>query len=80
MTRLNCVPEFIETAWDGMILAVSNGEYDMAADGITIKPDRAEIVDFSDGYVSLVQVLLVAHRRNARFDVMVRPSPLTKAC
>ncbi|MCY3906689.1 MAG: transporter substrate-binding domain-containing protein [Anaerolineaceae bacterium] len=56
--RLNCVPEFIETAWDGMILAVSNGEYDMAADGITIKPDRAEIVDFSDGYVSLVQVLL----------------------
>ena len=56
--RLNCVPEFIETSWDGMILAVSNGEYDMAADGITIKPDRAEIVDFSDGYVSLVQVLL----------------------
>src|SRR5262245_27922083 len=35
-TRLNCVPEFIETSWDGMILAVSNGEYDMAADGITI--------------------------------------------
>ncbi len=56
--RLNCVPEFVETAWDGMILAVSNGEYDMAADGITIKPDRAEIVDFSDGYISLEQVLL----------------------
>ena len=57
-TRLNCVPEFVETAWDGMILAVANGEYDMAADGITIKPDRAEIVDFSQGYVSLEQVLL----------------------
>ena len=57
-TRLNCVPEFIETAWDGMILAVANGEYDMAADGITIKPDRAEIVDFSQGYISLEQVLL----------------------
>ena len=56
--RLNCVPEFIETAWDGMILAVANGEYDMAADGITIKPDRAEIVDFSQGYISLEQVLL----------------------
>ncbi len=56
--RLNCVPEYIETSWDGMILAVSNGEYDMAADGITIKEDRAEIVDFSDGYVSLEQVLL----------------------
>jgi polar amino acid transport system substrate-binding protein len=56
--RLNCVPEYIETSWDGMILAVSNGEYDMAADGITIKADRAEIVDFSDGYISLEQVLL----------------------
>jgi polar amino acid transport system substrate-binding protein len=41
-----------------MILAVSNGEYDMAADGITITEERAEIVDFSDGYVSLEQVLL----------------------
>ena len=56
--RLNCVPEYIETSWDGMILAVSNGEYDMAADGITIKADRAEIVDFSDGYISLEQVVL----------------------
>ena len=56
--RLNCVPEYIETSWDGMVLAVSNGEYDMAADGITIKEDRAEIVDFSDGYISLEQVVL----------------------
>lgn len=56
--RLNCEPEFIETSWDGMILAVSNGEYDMAADGITITEERAEVVDFSDGYVTLQQVLL----------------------
>jgi polar amino acid transport system substrate-binding protein len=57
--RLNCVPEFKQASWDGMILAVSNGEYDMAADGITIKPDRAEMVDFSQGYLTLKQVLLV---------------------
>ncbi len=56
--RLNCEPEFIETAWDGMILAVANGEYDMAADGITITEERAEIVDFSEGYITLEQVLL----------------------
>jgi polar amino acid transport system substrate-binding protein len=56
--RLNCVPEFVETAWDGMILAVANGEYDMAADGITITEERAEIIDYSDGYVTLEQVLL----------------------
>lgn len=56
--RLNCVPEYIETAWDGMILAVSNGEYDMAADGITITEERAQSVAFSQGYMTLVQVLL----------------------
>ena len=84
--RLNCTPNFVETAWDGMILAVSNGEYDMAADGITIKPDRAEIVDFSEGYISLEQVLLAridedrftdADSLKANKDLMVGVQPGT---
>lgn len=57
--RLNCVPEFIETSWDGMIIAVASGEYDMAADGITITEERKEQVDFSLGYINVDQVLLV---------------------
>ncbi|MBZ0279584.1 MAG: transporter substrate-binding domain-containing protein, partial [Anaerolineae bacterium] len=57
--RLNCTPEFIETSWDGMIIAVSNGEYDLAADGITITEERREQVDFSFGYIRVDQVLLV---------------------
>ena len=57
--RLNCVPEYIETRWDGMIVATSEGQFDMAADGITITEDRAEIVDFSDGYVNIEQRLLI---------------------
>jgi len=65
--RLNCVPEYIETAWDGMILAVSNGEFDMAADGITITEEREEVVDFSQGYMTLEQVLLV-RTDEERFD------------
>src|SRR5262245_34869980 len=32
--RLNCVPEFVETSWDGMFVALANGDFDMAADGI----------------------------------------------
>jgi len=56
---LNCVPTYVEAAWEGMIQAVADGQYDMAADGITITPDRAEIVDFSDGYISIEQRLLV---------------------
>ncbi len=56
--RLNCVPEFVETSWDGLIVAMSNGEYDVAADGITITEERDEIIDFSTGYITLEQVLL----------------------
>ncbi|UVS69873.1 ABC transporter substrate-binding protein [Nitrososphaera viennensis] len=56
---LDCKPEFVQAGWDGMITAVAKGEYDMAADGITIKPERAQLVDFSQGYLTLQQVLLV---------------------
>ncbi len=57
--RLNCVPVYQEAAWEGMILAVSNGEYDMAGDGITITEEREEQVDFSIGYIRTDQVILV---------------------
>jgi phosphate/phosphite/phosphonate ABC transporter binding protein len=57
--RLNCTPEYIEFAWDTMIAAVADGQFDMAADGITITEERAQQVDFSDGYVSIDQRLLV---------------------
>lgn len=56
---INCKPVYVEAAWDGMIAAVAEGQFDMAADGITITPERAEQVDFSDGYISLEQRLLV---------------------
>jgi len=58
--RLNCVPEYIEASWEGMIIAVSNGEYDMAADGITIKEERKELVAFSTGYVELSQRIMTS--------------------
>jgi polar amino acid transport system substrate-binding protein len=56
---LNCTPVYIEAAWEGMIQAVADGQYDAAADGITITEDRAQIVDFSDGYISIEQRMLV---------------------
>ncbi|MDX2160629.1 MAG: transporter substrate-binding domain-containing protein [bacterium] len=56
--RLNCTPVFVETSWDGMITAISQGQFDMAADGITITEERAQIVDFSQGYIRTAQVIL----------------------
>lgn len=55
---LNCKPVYVEAAWEGMIQAVADGQYDMAADGITITEERAEIVDFSNGYINIEQRLL----------------------
>jgi len=57
--RLNCVPVWVEFAWDPMIAAVADGQFDMATDGITIKEERAKVVDFSDGYQAIDQRLLV---------------------
>jgi polar amino acid transport system substrate-binding protein len=56
---LNCTPIYVEAAWEGMIQAVADGQFDAAGDGITIKPKRAEIVDFSMGYMKIEQRLLV---------------------
>jgi polar amino acid transport system substrate-binding protein len=56
---INCTPVFVEAGWEGMIQAVADGQFDAAADGITITQDRAEIVDFSNGYINIEQRLLV---------------------
>jgi polar amino acid transport system substrate-binding protein len=57
--RLSCTPRFEEIAWDNMIIGVSQGQFDMAADGITITPERAQQVDFSDGYMTVDQRVMV---------------------
>jgi len=56
---IDCTPIYVEAAWEGMIQAVADGQFDAAGDGITITPDRAEVVDFSVGYINIEQRLLV---------------------
>lgn len=55
---LNCVPVYQEAAWEGIIQAVANGQFDAAANGITITEERAKQVDFSEGYIRVDQRLL----------------------
>jgi polar amino acid transport system substrate-binding protein len=75
---LNCVPVFQEAAWEGMIAAVASGQFDAAADGITITEERAQQVDFSDGYIQVAQRLLVRadETRFASVDEFVADSAL----
>ncbi|REK24712.1 MAG: ABC transporter substrate-binding protein [Actinobacteria bacterium] len=56
---LNCVPEFVESAWPAVIDQVAQGELDTAADGISITDERKEIVDFSDPYMTVTQKFIV---------------------
>jgi polar amino acid transport system substrate-binding protein len=56
---LNCTPVYVETAWDGMLVAIANGEFDVAADGITYTAERDQTVDFSQLYQAYDETLLV---------------------
>jgi polar amino acid transport system substrate-binding protein len=58
--RLNCVPDYRTFEWDPMIQSIADGEFDLAADGITITAERSKIVAFSDGYINIDQRVMVA--------------------
>ncbi len=53
--RINCVADFVTTAWDGIFPALAAGEFDMVASGVSITPERDEIVDFSEPYLVVGQ-------------------------
>jgi polar amino acid transport system substrate-binding protein len=60
--RLNCEPVSLnaqEIAWFNLIAFVADGQFDMAGDGITITEDRKKILDFSDSYMEVAQILMV---------------------
>ncbi len=57
--RLNCKVTFKVAAWDGMIVAVQNKQYDVGMDGISITPERQKQVDFSAPYITVEQKMLI---------------------
>jgi len=57
--RINCTPVYENVSWEAMIQSVGEGQYDMGMTGISIYPERREIVDFSETYINLDQYLLV---------------------
>lgn len=75
---LNCTPVYQEASWEGMIQAVANGQFDAAADGITITEERAQQVDFSDGYIQIAQRLMarVGEDRFTNMDEFVANAEL----
>ncbi len=57
--RLNAKIVWKVTAWDTMIQAVRDGQFDVGMDGITINDERKKQVDFSVPYMVSQQFMLV---------------------
>lgn len=51
--------KFVDQSFDGIILAITQGRFDMSASSWTITPERAQEVDFGDTYFSANQAILV---------------------
>ncbi|MEO8756914.1 MAG: transporter substrate-binding domain-containing protein [Devosia sp.] len=57
--RLNAKINWNTMAWDPMIQAIHDGQYDIGMDGISITDDRKKQVDFSDSYMDNKEFMLV---------------------
>ena len=57
--RINCEPNWVTTAWDGIFPKLASGEWDMVVSGVTITDERDKIVDFSDPYIIIQQGILM---------------------
>lgn len=64
--------EIINTAWDGIIPGLINGNYDAVISAMTITNERAAAVSFSDPYFATGQVIAV----RADDDSVVGPADL----
>ncbi len=60
--RLGVAIEWVPTAWDGVILALQSGKFDMILSSMTITEERAKRVDFSPPYIWGAQIIVVREK------------------
>lgn len=51
--------EFINTRWDGIFVALAQGEFDAVSSAVTITDERKQQVDFSEPYFNAGQMIAV---------------------
>jgi polar amino acid transport system substrate-binding protein len=57
--RLGVDIVWVPTAWDGVILSLQSGKFDMILSTLTITDERAEKIDFSPPYIYGAQIIVV---------------------
>ena len=67
--KLKLQPHFVQNAWDGLILGLDRGEYDIAINGIEITDERKKSVLFSDPYYATF-LQLVVRNNDSRFKTL----------
>jgi polar amino acid transport system substrate-binding protein len=55
----NLEVEYVNTKWDGIFVALANGEFDAVISAVTITPERQEVVDFTAPYFNAGQGIAV---------------------
>lgn len=51
--------EWVNTRWDGIFVALANGEFNAVASAVTITDERKQTIDFSDPYFNAGQSIAV---------------------
>ena len=62
--ELKC--EFVQNAWDSIIPNLQSGNYDMIMAGMSITPERDEVIDFSQNYIPPAASAYVALSADAK--------------
>ena len=57
--RAGFTPEFVNTKWDGIFVALASGEFSLVASATTITEERKQTIDFSDPYFNAGQAIAV---------------------
>lgn len=60
-------PEFVELAWSELIPSLTRGEIDVIMSGMSVTPERAERVLFTEPYMRVGQLALIRKADLARF-------------
>lgn len=50
---------FVQNSWEGLIPGLERGDYDVAANGIEVTPDREKVINFSIPYYATFEQIMV---------------------
>ena len=68
-TKAGIEVKFVNTPWEGIFNALTQGDRDLIASSVTITEERKQTMDFTDPYFDAVQLIAVkADSRIAKFD------------